>query len=333
MSRRALQLLTAMAVVLIITSGTAMAATENGPIYFGANGIYSIDSTVSTQTTLVTNDGNMFDISQDRTTIVYLRSGFSSSLDPGPMYTAPLSNPSSKSRVFITNESASSKGMTMPRFSPDGKTIYFLGEHVVDPPEGADTRLYDVRTIYSVPTGGGEATVIPIYNSDGTPRLIGTFGLSHDGSKFAISGAGVSTVPVSGGVPTMVNRDPCGGAQYPSFSPDDQMIVYARYVWKDYSCTATGTTPIQTLFTTPSVTMAHSLEHPYSPRTLQIPPHTAPSTFLPIHRTVSTSPSLIGERMVLPFSLLFLLRVVLLPTLTIAPPVIHSGSRSYRKRP
>jgi WD40-like Beta Propeller Repeat len=89
--------------------------------------------------------------------------------------------------------------MTMPRFSPDGETIYFIGQYILGPDD-------KIRGLYSVPTGGGEATRIPIVNGDESPRVIGTYALSHDGSTFAISGAGVSRVPVSGGLPRRVGR-------------------------------------------------------------------------------------------------------------------------------
>src|SRR5829696_2368038 len=232
MRRRALLLLTTMALTWAIASGTAAAETPNGLTYHGCNSfgahVCSVDPTASNpQPTHVRDGGNLFDISRDRTTIVYQRSGFGNQ-DLGPFYTASLSGgPFSQYQVVqITNLSASLEDMTMPRFSPDGKTIYFRGKHVVDPPEGADPRLYDVHAIYSVPTEGGGATRIPIdwVNDDGTPRDISSFALSHDGSKFALGvGYGILTVPVGGGVPTRVNKDSCGGAQYPSFSPDDQM--------------------------------------------------------------------------------------------------------------
>jgi hypothetical protein len=127
------------------------------------------------------------------------------------IYTGPLSDPYfDMKEVRIANLSASMKEMTAPRFSPEGKTIYFVGVHVVDPPEGADASPYDVRAIYSVPTEGGEATRIPIdrVNSDGIPIHIGTFALSHDWSKFTINGGdGIFTVTLGGGAPTRVNKD------------------------------------------------------------------------------------------------------------------------------
>ena len=250
-------LLTTIALVLVLASGTAMAEVRNGPIYYGNNGILSVDSTVSNpQPSVVTDQGNLFDISRDRTTLVYQWSYFSND-DPGPFYTVPLSgapyyDANGAQEVKITNLSASMKEMTEPRFSPDGKTIYFIGVHVVDPPEGTDPRPYDVPAIYSVPTEGGQATKVPInwVNDDGSPGAIGSFAVSHDGSKFAINGPyGIFTVPVSGGVPTRVNRDACGGAQYPSFSPDDQTIVYTSYIWSGDNCSGAAE---RTLYTTPA---------------------------------------------------------------------------------
>lgn len=255
MRRRALLLLTMMALTVAVASGTATAETQNGPIYYGCNGVCSIDPPVSTQPSVVTTEGNLFDVARDRETLVYQRSGFSNN-DLGPFYTVPLSGApyyyEGGTEVQISNLSASLEDMTMPRFSPDGKTIYFRGKHVVDPPDGADPRLYEVHAIYSVPTEGGEATRIPIdwVNEDGTPRHIGSFELSHDGSKFAINGPfGIFTVPVSGGVPTRVNRDSCGGAQYPSFSPDDQVIVYTSNIWSGDNCSGTAE---RTVYTTPA---------------------------------------------------------------------------------
>jgi hypothetical protein len=255
MSWRALLLLTTMALALAVASGTATAETQNGPIYYGCNGICSIDPTISSQPSVVTTEGNLFDISRDRETLVYQRSGFSNN-DLGPFYTVPLSGApyyyEGGTEVQISNLSASMKEMTAPRLSPDGKTIYFIGVHVVDPPEGVSDPTYDVRAMYSVPTEGGEATKIPInwVNDNGTPRTIGTFALSHDGSKFAINGPyGIFTVPVSGGVPTRVNKDLCGGAQYPSFSPDDQMIVYTTNIWSGDNCSGTAE---RTVYTTPA---------------------------------------------------------------------------------
>jgi hypothetical protein len=259
MRRQALLLLTSMTLVLIIASGTAMAETKNGLIYHGCNSfsasICSTDPTATNPqpTTVLANYGDLFDISRDRTTLVYQNSGFSNQ-DLGPFFTAPLSDAPMDWQgkvVEITNLSDSLVDMTMPTFSPDGKTIYFRGNHVIDPPEGADPRLYDVYAIYSVPTEGGEATRIPIdwSNSDGTPRNIGTFALSHDGSTLALGvGSGILTVPISGGVPTKVADRSCGGAHYPSFSPDDQMIVYTDYISSGDNCS--GTVHL-TVYTTP----------------------------------------------------------------------------------
>jgi WD40-like Beta Propeller Repeat/Bacterial Ig-like domain len=271
MRRRALLLLTTMVLILVVASGTAMAATENGPIYYSHNhtygGIYSIDPTVSNPQPvqkLFYEYIDTFDVSRDGKTIVYEPTCQLCQTDPlGPLYTIQRNDPSDqfplafKRTLNITNlwdcepiptepdfDCSTDQRMSVPRFSPDGETIYFAGQYILGP----DDRLYG---IYSVPTGGGAATKIPILNSDGTPRAVGQFGVSHDGTKFAINGAvGVFTVPVTGGVPTRVSRDPCGGQVSPSFSQDDQTILYGRYIRKEDSCTGTGTV-ILTLFSTP----------------------------------------------------------------------------------
>jgi Tol biopolymer transport system component len=147
-----------------------------------------------------------------------------------------------------SNLNCSGQEMTMPRFSPDGRTIYFIGQRILAPDDST-------RGIYSVPTEGGEATRIPIENSDGTPASIGTFALSHDGSTFAFShkpadeNVGIFTAPIGGGVPNRVTDQGCRfGAHSPSFSPDDRMIVFTSGIYSGDNCTGTAHT---TIYTTP----------------------------------------------------------------------------------
>jgi Tol biopolymer transport system component len=279
MSKRALLLLTIITLLLAIANGTAMAAIENGPIYY-AHGyregsipydLHSIDPTVSNPQPIRELAGesiNTFDISQDSETLVYEEvacEGFCTFEPLGPLYIIKrfsLSQPfflSAKRQVNIANlwdcksipttpdfDCSRHQQMLLPEFSPDGETIYFAGRYILGPDD-------ELIGVYSVPTKGGAATKIPIINSDGTPRPTGgQFAVSHDGTKLAIGGyAGIFTVPVSGGVPSRVSQDPCGSAVTPSFSQDDQRILYARYVRKDDSCTGTGTV-IRTLFSTPA---------------------------------------------------------------------------------
>ena len=148
--------------------------------------------------------------------------------------------------------------MQTPKFSPDGRTIYFVGRYIL-PSEG------DSYGIYSVPTAGGEATKIPIelvnsdgtpwLNADGTPRrhISNKFALSPDGSKIAFGGgssgeSGIFTVPVGGGVPTRVTDDGCRGSSSPDFSPDGQRIVYVANIYSGADCTGTWH---RTIYTTP----------------------------------------------------------------------------------
>ena len=266
MRRRALLLLTMVALILAAAGGTAMAAPENGSIYFhSSDDLYSVDPTMSSRQIVRKSFSplyiNTFDMSRDGRTIVYDEGCFCPRDFSGPLYTIRRDShavffDTARAKVDITNlwdcssvpptpdfDCTYDQVKTMPRFSPDGETIYFVGQYILGPEEKA-------RGLYSVPTGGGEATRIPIVNGDESPRVIGTYALSHDGSTFAISGAGVSTVPVSGGLPRRVTRAECFDAKYPSFSPDDKTIVYARSTRKDDVCPGSGTA-IQTLFTTP----------------------------------------------------------------------------------
>ena len=275
MSRQALLLLTAMTLVLVLTGGTAMAESQNGPIYYRGNlGILnSVDPALPdpqpTQISPYDEHLDTFDVSPDRKTLVYERSCASLCVtNPlGPLFTIERENPSDDfsygwpNIVDITNLwvcdpsstdpnldcSSPSQEMTMPRFSPDGRTIYFIGQRIL----GSDDIT---RGIYAVPTEGGEATRIPIENSDGTPARIGTFALSHDGSTFAFShkpaegNVGIFTVPVGGGVPSRVTDQGCRySAASPSFSPDDRTIVFTSSIYSGDDCTGTAH---QTIYTT-----------------------------------------------------------------------------------
>ena len=268
MRRRALILLTTMALALAVLSGTATAETANGLIYIHwGNGIAFVDPQITNPQPTVISEGSTFDISRDRTTLVYSK-GYFGSGRTGPLYTLPLSNKpysgAHGTEVNITNlwkcDNCESQRLEQPRFSPDGKTIYFRGVDVLSPDE-------DTAAIYSVPTEGGQATEIPIdwFYSDGTRVPVASFGLSHDGSKFALGGGsrGLFTVPVSGGVPTRVTTELCGGAAYPSFSPDDRMIVYTSLI-REAPATCTGTGH-WTIYTTPANNDATSPGTPLFP--------------------------------------------------------------------
>jgi Tol biopolymer transport system component len=225
---------------VMMWAGPASAA-ENGLIYWSTTGsIAHVDPTASNpQPTWVTNEGDGFDISRDGQTLVYQESYFGwGSL--GPLYTFPLGGDPyyDSTQVQITNKSTSSGELKYPRFSPDGNTIYFVGKHTLDPPEGVNDPTYDAYAIYSVPTSGGEATKISINvpNDDGTPTSIYSFALSHDGTKFALGAkGGIFSVPVSGGDATRVTNDSCQRANFPRFSADDQMIVYNAGIWSGTS--------------------------------------------------------------------------------------------------
>jgi hypothetical protein len=137
MRRRALILLTTTVLVLAVANGAATAKTPNGLIYFHVgSAIAFVDPQVTNPPVTYISAGNTFDISRDRTTEVYSM-GYFGSGRTGPLYTLPLTNKSCSSRcegteVRITNLwncdlDCESRRMDQPRFSPDGKTIYFRG--------------------------------------------------------------------------------------------------------------------------------------------------------------------------------------------------------------
>jgi hypothetical protein len=225
---------------VMMWAGPASAA-ENGLIYYSKNGILSVEPTPNnSQINLVSHQGSEFDISRD--TLVYNTCSWFGCY--AALYTLPLTYDDpyyDGTPVEITNLSSSATEIKSPKFSPDSKTIYFAGKHVLESDD-------DTYRIYSVPTIGGEATKIPI-DIDDTVTL-STFDLSHDGSKFAMGGkGGIVTVPVSGGAPTRITNDSCKGASYPDFSPDDQTIIYNLPVYADDTCE--GSSVLSTLYTTP----------------------------------------------------------------------------------
>ena len=260
MRRRVLLLLTSVALALVVASGTALAEEkENGLIYYSDGGeIYSIDPAATNPQPTFVSLGHSFDLSPDRTTLVYGRSLFGPG-EVGPFYLFPLGgvpddpddpyDSNDVTEIQITNTRDTSNcsfnfcghiKMANPRFSPDGQTIYFTGQQVL----ASDTD--DKYHLYSVPTEGGEATRIPI-NQD---KHFSYFDLSHDGKKVAIGGNdGVYTAPVGGGDTTRITNDGCKGAHYPSFSPDDQTIVYTANIWSGDNCSGTHQ---GTVYTTPA---------------------------------------------------------------------------------
>jgi hypothetical protein len=263
MRRRALILLTMIALMLAVANGVATATTPNGLIYFNVgSAIAFVDPQVTNPPVTYMNEGDTFDISRDRTTEVYSK-GYFGSGRTGPLYTLPLTNKPCNgdtmycvgTEVRITNLwncslDCESRRMDQPSFSPDGKTIYFRGADVLGPSE-------DTPGIYSVPTKGGQATRIPIdwFDAASSPIPVQSFALSHDGSKFALGGnysgepRELFTVPVSGGVPTRVTTGSCGHTKDPSFSPDDQTIIYTNYIYSGDNCSGTLH---QTIYTTPA---------------------------------------------------------------------------------
>ena len=119
-----------------------------------------------------------------------------------------------------------------PRWSPDGKRIYFRDARDEPPP-----------FIASVPAGGGEIAVIPLRSDrrvyEAAPG--GGNDISPDGKKLVFSGGvrvrkdnkisyevDIYTMPIEGGEPIKITKSP-GQDRFPCWSPDGKSIAFIRY--------------------------------------------------------------------------------------------------------
>jgi Tol biopolymer transport system component len=119
-----------------------------------------------------------------------------------------------------------------PRWSPDGKRIYFRGVR-----EGYGSN------ISSVPAGGGEVTIVPFCPDEGISESApgGGNDISPDGKKLVFSGfiqvtkdniisyeVDIYTIPIEGGEPIKITKSP-GQDRFPCWSPDGKSIAFIRY--------------------------------------------------------------------------------------------------------
>ncbi len=119
-----------------------------------------------------------------------------------------------------------------PRWSPDGKRIYFRDA------------TGDGPNISSVPAGGGEVTIVLPFRSgkeayESAPG--GGNDISPDGKKLVFSGGvrvhkdnitsyevDIYTVPAEGGEPIKITKSP-GQDRFPCWSPDGKRVAFIRY--------------------------------------------------------------------------------------------------------
>jgi Tol biopolymer transport system component len=118
-----------------------------------------------------------------------------------------------------------------PRWSPDGKRIYFRG-------------FKDGPNISSVPAGGGEVNIVLPFRShkeayESAPG--GGNDISPNGKKLVFSGGvrvqkdniasyevDIYTMPAEGGEPIKITKSP-GQDRFPCWSPDGKRVAFIRY--------------------------------------------------------------------------------------------------------
>lgn len=141
-----------------------------------------------------------------------------------PFHHAIYTVPESGGKATQVTPDVSDSWACYPKWSPDGKTLYFR---------------WGFGNIASVVAEGGKPYIV--HNQEKTKIVEGIpgagNGLSPDGKKIVFMAykkdtrpleVNIWTVPVEGGKPTQVTKSPTQD-RYPSWSPDGKFIAFSRY--------------------------------------------------------------------------------------------------------
>lgn len=149
---------------------------------------------------------------------------FPRALGDGGRITFALSKTSST--IHVANASRPEQARTVvrgraPQLSPDGQTIYYVGEGP------------GVEGIFAVPREGGTPRRLTQHRPVASQKWLPLFDLSGDGQTLAYvtqlgEGSGLFTLPVRGGDPQLLLEIDGKQGVVPQWSPDGSQLAYAH---------------------------------------------------------------------------------------------------------
>ncbi len=112
-----------------------------------------------------------------------------------------------------------------PRWSPDGKHIYFRPPYI--PQKKSDVENKQSPVLYVSATGGNPVGIPVVSDQDLTTRVPGGgFNISPDGKKIVLSTGNLWTISLEDGVPTRLTSNRYFDCRYPCWSPDGKWIAF-----------------------------------------------------------------------------------------------------------